>query len=347
MRDFLTDKFDKDIRELRKAEKEEKKAERASEKLERQAAKVTGGQIEERVKKPRTSLKNSFSKLGKIEVGKNKKKKAKGRYLPDGLVPVLTSFDFLSGSFEKAKKTRIFNTSISGLVAAALIVVGAQTTMTKISADSDSRTIKQLKEEQSTLNTAVKSDPNAVQYPQAELNSFVAEHSAIIQDLLKEEPDVRILISDLRSLAPAGLEITGVFFTSPEQKPVKATDKDTDKDTKVEATDKKSAPVTLGAIQIVATATQYDLVAQWVKLISQMTYLKESKTTWAGVPGDASTVTITTKAILSTDIASERTKQVKDVDGIDKEGNFRPEVIPEFLRKVYSRVQEGRVVVNG
>ena len=343
MRDFLTDKFDKDIRELRKAEKEEKKAERASEKLERQAAKVTGGQIEERVLKPKTSLKNSFSKLSKIEIGKNKKKKAKGRYLPEGLVPVLTSFDFLSGSFEKAKKTRIFNTSVSGLVAAALIVVGAQTTMAKISADSDTRTIKQLKEEQSTLNAAVKSDPNAVQYPQAELNSFVAEHSSIIQDLLKEEPDVRILISDLRSLAPAGLEITGVFFTSPEEKTVTTAEKDK-KDT---SADQKSAPVTLGSIQIVATATQYDLVAQWVKLISQMTYMKESKTTWAGIPGDASTVTITTKAILSTDIASERTKQVKDVDGIDKEGNFRPDVIPEFLRRVYSQVQEGRVVVNG
>ena len=228
-------------------------------------------------------------------------------------------------------------------MAAALIVVGAQTTMAKISADSDTRTIKQLKEEQSTLNAAVKSDPNAVQYPQAELNSFVAEHSSIIQDLLKEEPDVRILISDLRSLAPAGLEITGVFFTSPEEKPVTTAEKDK-KDT---SADQKSAPVTLGSIQIVATATQYDLVAQWVKLISQMTYLKGSKTTWAGVPGDASTVTITTKAILSTDIASERTKQVKDVDGIDKEGNFRPDVIPEFLRRVYSQVQEGRVVVNG
>ena len=340
MRDFLTDKFDKDIRELRKAEKEEKKAERASEKLERQAAKVTGGQIEERVQKPKLSLKNSLSKLNNIELGKKKKKKAKGRYLPEGLVPVLTSFDFLSGSFEKAKKTRIFNTSVSGLVAAALIVVGAQTTMAKISADSDTRTIKQLKDEQSSLNAAVKSDPNAVQYHQAELNSFVAEHSAIIQDLLKEEPDIRILISDLRSLAPAGLEITGVFFTSPENKPVAA-------DEKAKAADKKSAPVTLGAIQITASAAQYDLVAQWVKLISQMTYLKETKTTWAGIPGDASTVTITTKAILSTDIASERTKQVKDVDGIDKEGNFRPEVIPEFLRRVYSQVQEGRVVTNG
>ena len=341
VKDFLTDLFDKDIRELRKAEKEERKAERAADRLERQAAKVTGSQVEEKIGLPKTSISARIKNLSKIEIGKKKGRKAsKNRELPEGLIPVQTSFDFLSGAVEKAKKTRIFNTGVSGVVAAALIVVGAQTTIAKIGADSDTRTIKALRDEQSSLKTSLQTNPNAVQYPQAELNSFVAEHSSIIQDILSEEPDVRMIASDLRSLAPAGLEITGVFFNSPERKPV-------DADEEVKKSEEKSAPASLGTVQIVAQATQYDLVAQWVKLITQMTYLKEAKTTWAGVPGDLSTVTITTRATISTDVASERTKQAKDADGLDKDGNFKADVIPDFLKNVYSQVQEGRVVQNG
>lgn len=312
MMDWLQDLFDRDLRELRRAERRERKLERDAQRLERKAARVTGEQ-------KGTMLASLSTRLRSV----GSARKPKATPILTGPTPVRTSFDFLSGAFVRSRTERIVNYSLVGVLAGALVIVGSQAALHKIGQITTANRVESLTTEIDTLKKQLASNADAVRYDESDLMGFFTERGELVRTVLLTEADLKTILTDLRTATPQGITLTGMTIIPP----AKDVKDDKDKDKKKDAT----TPEIIGEITVTGEAADYSLVALWVQAMNSLEYLVDVKTTWTGSPGADSNIVLTTTARLSNAVSSARSVEAALISGLDEQGNFNPYLFPAFL----------------
>lgn len=187
------------------------------------------------------------------------------------LVPAVTSFDFLEGSFARSERSRLGGLIGAGLSIVALagtLAFGGITAVGKEMVDND---LASTQAELLRVNSDLAVLDQAEGIPTAQIQSHISSRTSAITAAVGDELDTVRLLRDLWAGAPAGVSITGVTFAG---------------------TGEAAAEGAAAGITVTATASSFVLLADWSRALAATPGLTGVDMTWSG--GGSSVAVIVT-----------------------------------------------------